>query len=499
MSYRVSRDRLVTHRRQRRPPAEQFIYEQVRAVAAVPAVIFAVFFCVAVVAWRVFAAPPGVLLICVGCGVLAAMGVGLWRAHVTAGAVCRERVLTAERLVSAVGSAGTCVRWTAEELRSGNKPPVPLSPAAVQDSDPFSRVDHALARFTIVAVERVIAAHERSQLAVLHEMFRHIAKREHTLVSRLLDGLEELQNDIKSASLLNRIFGIDNLAVRLKRLVESLAILGGESASAVRHPVTVTNILRGAVQEIKQYERARVVTSSHNAVLALPGYAAPDVTHLLAELVENAANFSDPATTVYLRAQLVSAGLAIEIVDRALPMPNDVRDRMNAMLAEPERVDVSAQLEDGRIGLLVVGLTAKRHSIRVTLTPNPAGGTTALIVIPQRLLVQAEPDPVLKAAQTASPGRAALAPTSVPSPSVSTPGGLPRRQRQSAPEPSRAGDPGRSRQQLPVRKRTIPERRSPGAVVSTTPVTTTNPGLAGAFREGAQRSDKEDPSVPAND
>ncbi|HTU04079.1 MAG TPA: ATP-binding protein, partial [Trebonia sp.] len=100
----------------------------------------------------------------------------------------------------------------------------------------------------------------------------------------------------------------------------------------------------------------------------------------------NATKFSAPRTTALLRAQLVAAGLAIEVEDRGLGMLPQDQQRMNALLADPGRVDVDELLRDGRIGLYVVSTLARRHGIRVQLQNNIFGGTQAVVVLPGTLL-----------------------------------------------------------------------------------------------------------------
>ncbi|CAM5227110.1 hypothetical protein SALBM311S_04260 [Streptomyces alboniger] len=118
----------------------------------------------------------------------------------------------------------------------------------------------------------------------------------------------------------------------------------------------------------------------------LRGHAVADVIHLLAELVENATVFSAPHTQVLLRANLVTSGLAVEVEDRGLGMPVGEQSRMNALLADPDQVNVASLLADGRIGLFVVSQLAKRHGIHVRLQTNIYGGVQAVLVVPQALL-----------------------------------------------------------------------------------------------------------------
>src|SRR6202008_867206 len=111
-----------------------------------------------------------------------------------------------------------------------------------------------------------------------------------------------------------------------------------------------------------------------------------DVIHLLAELVENATVFSAPHTQVLLRVNLVTSGLAVEVEDRGLGMPAGEQSRMNALLTDPDQVNVASLLADGRIGLFVVSQLARRHGINVRLQTNIYGGVQAVLVVPQGLL-----------------------------------------------------------------------------------------------------------------
>jgi hypothetical protein len=146
-------------------------------------------------------------------------------------------------------------------------------------------------------------------------------------------------------------------------------------------------VLRAAVAEVEQYSRVKVVPPVEGV---LRGAAVTDVIHLIAELVENATKFSAPHTTAVLRAQHVTAGVAIEVEDRGLGMVPPDQDRMNALLADPGRTDVSELLRDGRIGLYVVAALARRHGIRVQLQNNIYGGTQAVVVLPKSLLDPAD-------------------------------------------------------------------------------------------------------------
>ncbi|MFH8346652.1 ATP-binding protein [Streptomyces sp. NPDC018045] len=216
------------------------------------------------------------------------------------------------------------------------------------------------------------------------EVFVNLARRLQSLVHREIELLDELENQVEDPDLLKGLFHVDHLATRIRRHAENLAVLGGAiSRRQWSRPVTMTEVLRSSIAEVEQYPRIKLVPPIEGT---LRGHAVADVIHLLAELVENASVYSAPHTHVLLRAQLVTAGLAVEVEDRGLGMSLDEQTRMNGLLADPDHVDVAELLSDGRIGLFVVSSLARRHGIVVRLQGNIYGGVQAVLVVPQGLL-----------------------------------------------------------------------------------------------------------------
>lgn len=216
------------------------------------------------------------------------------------------------------------------------------------------------------------------------EVFVNLARRLQSLVHREISILDELENEIEDPDLLKGLFHVDHLATRIRRHAENLAVLGGAvSRRQWSHPVSMTEVLRSAIAEVEQYSRVKLVPPIDGT---LRGHAVADVIHLLAELVENATVFSAPHTQVLLRANLVTSGLAVEVEDRGLGMPVAEQKNMNALLADPDQVNVASLLADGRIGLFVVSQLARRHGINVRLQTNIYGGVQAVLVVPQGLL-----------------------------------------------------------------------------------------------------------------
>ncbi|MFC7303618.1 ATP-binding protein [Streptomyces monticola] len=281
------------------------------------------------------------------------------------------------------------LRGLVEQLRRGEGVSARRSttPPRAVSGDEFDQLAHELTRAHDIAVASVVQASQLSSHAGSEqkvEVFVNLARRLQSLVHREIQLLDELENEVEDPELLKGLFHVDHLATRIRRHAENLAVLGGAiSRRQWSNPVTMTEVLRSSIAEVEQYSRVKLVPPIDGT---LRGHAVADVIHLLAELVENASVFSAPHTQVLLRASHVTAGLAVEVEDRGLGMPVTEQNKMNALLSDPDQVNVASLLSDGRIGLFVVSALARRHGIAVRLQTNIYGGVQAVIVLPQGLL-----------------------------------------------------------------------------------------------------------------
>jgi hypothetical protein len=135
------------------------------------------------------------------------------------------------------------------------------------------------------------------------------------------------------------------------------------------------------VSEVEDYARVSIRPMPE---VALTGRAVGDVIHLLAELIENATSFSPPHTRVNVGGESVSHGFAVEIEDRGLGMTPDALVESNYRLSNPPEFDPA---NSAQLGLFVVARLAERHGVRVQLRSSAYGGITAVVLIPDELVV----------------------------------------------------------------------------------------------------------------
>ncbi|MBO1332351.1 nitrate- and nitrite sensing domain-containing protein [Streptomyces sp. VRA16 Mangrove soil] len=266
------------------------------------------------------------------------------------------------------------------KLRAGEEIDIRAeAPQGPPAEDETGQVSEAL---TTVHRAALHAAVERAELASgISGVFVNLARRSQVLVHRQLGLLDSMERRADDPSELGDLFRLDHLTTRMRRHAESLIILSGAAPGrAWRMPVPLTNVVRAAISEIEDYARVEV---RNLAAANVAGAAVADLTHLLAELVENAAQFSPPHTKVRISGEPVGNGYAIEIEDRGLGMGKETLDEANDRIQQSEALDL---FDSDRLGLFVVSRLAHRHDIQVHLRTSPYGGTTAVVLLPTSLL-----------------------------------------------------------------------------------------------------------------
>lgn len=117
------------------------------------------------------------------------------------------------------------------------------------------------------------------------------------------------------------------------------------------------------------------------------GSGVSDISHLLAELVDNALAYSPPTERVVVTGRGTRDGrYVLSVIDAGLGMPADRMDEANARISDPPVRDFAVSRF---LGLYVVGRLADRHGVEVTLAPSPLGGVTAHVILSAQLLTAA--------------------------------------------------------------------------------------------------------------
>ncbi|MFM9588097.1 ATP-binding protein [Streptomyces scabiei] len=298
-------------------------------------------------------------------------------------------------LVALTGSARQVVEAADEELArvaddeladgtpfSPRPIPVPVRDEIGELAEAFNRVQDTAAAL----LERQVLS--RRNIA---EMFGNVGRRVSNLTTRQLLLIDAVEREETDPDLLDRLYRIDHIAVRLQRNADSLMLLAGIRETDVEaRPITLADVIRSGLGRIEGYQR--VSLRSETDITVGPDITG-DLTLLLAELMENAVAFSpsdSPVEVVVRPGTDVTrdGGALVEIIDHGLGMSAERLAEENARLVRRERLDL---VPTKVLGLFVVGSLARHLDLQVTLSRTPGGGVTSTVLIPAALLLAMSP------------------------------------------------------------------------------------------------------------
>ncbi|MEV5939521.1 nitrate- and nitrite sensing domain-containing protein [Streptomyces sp. NPDC051994] len=242
-------------------------------------------------------------------------------------------------------------------------------------------------------VRELTAQLERAQGTVKHA-FVNLALRSLGLVERQLGVIESLEEREEDPDQLAVLFKLDHMATVIRRHGENLLVLAGtEHHHNHPGPVPLVDVMRAAVSEIERYERVAIQALPPHAQVA--GFAADDLSHLVAELLENATSFSPPEAQVQLSGwQLEGGDIMLSVQDEGIGVPPERRAELNRRLGDPSAYEPGEPgTEAGGLGLHVSALLARRHGVRIELREQKQGGVAAVVVLPASILPTAAPAP----------------------------------------------------------------------------------------------------------
>lgn len=372
------------------------------------------------------------------------------------------------------GVTGTCAaavyaarsRKTVRNLRERNRL---LAEDARMRDDEIRNVANALLPALIESAERIkgsILVHEElrgtpyaQNIETVVEMFTSAveeardraddsAKTALKAAMRTLQGLageqqlaiSEMQNNYVDSQLLQDLLAIDHMNSQFGRRAQVIAALCGGWTGRQRSAAPLYDVMRGAKGRIRDYLRVEIRMQSNVAVI---GRAVEPVALAVAELLDNAASYSPPHTTIEINFQTVPNGVCVMVDDAGVGMHEEARQSAARFLSATEPVGITRLGHPPQFGFPVIGMLAAQYGFTVSVdTRSPYGGMRAVVLLPSELLttaVESEPAPI----HTGRRNGVVRAPRAQPAPPVpSEPempstldGDLPQRQRR-APLPA---------------------------------------------------------------
>ena len=259
-----------------------------------------------------------------------------------------------------------------------------IRPIEIRSTDEIGVLASAFNSVQAVAVD--VAAEQADLLRKgISDIFVNLARRNQVLIDRQIEFLDELEAAEHNPDQLDQLYRLDHLATRMRRNAESLLVLAGlESTRKRTRPVPLIDVVRAAIGEVEEYVRVDLAAFDDVEIM---GNAAVDLGHLLAELLENATNFSPPTSRVEVYGVASDNGYVLTVVDEGIGMSEAQLEETNTLLSKPAPIGLALSRS---LGFTVIGRLAARFGVGVRLMTSPAQGVSAVVNIPQQLLVTDE-------------------------------------------------------------------------------------------------------------
>jgi signal transduction histidine kinase len=326
----------------------------------------------------------------------------------------QARAYAADLAAEADRFADETVVAVLDRLRAGASAETALSSVQRPEIAAYQRI------LTMVAAE---AGRSENRRAAAMAACANAAGRMQAMTTGMLADLREMENRHADEDVLGDLLQLDHRTAQAGRLADSIAVLSGaRSGRRWARPIPMESILRGAMGRIAGYQRVRVRSV---ADIAVAGHAAEGVMHVLAELLDNACNFSPPTTEVHGYVAEVTAGAVLTIEDSGLVMSETALRRAEQAVSG-EVTDLS-MLSGTRLGLAVVGRLARKHGLTVSFRPSAIGGTGVVVMIPHDLITRIRTDRPISLPTQSRPALTSGPTESEPMNDPAT--GLPRRRR----------------------------------------------------------------------
>lgn len=265
-----------------------------------------------------------------------------------------------------------------EALRNPRQTPAPpVTPIQTRGRDEVAQLGQALAD-----VQRATVDVAKEQGDLLHQgvsdIVVNLARRNQSLLDRQIEFIEQLERREEDPDQLDNLFRLDHLATRMRRNAESLLVLAGAEPTRRRgHRVALDDVIRVAMGEVEDFKRIRLASLDP---VTLESSCAVDLAHLMAELMDNATQFSPPDSAVDIAGRHMGDGrYQVTITDRGIGMSPDQLAAANAVLTEPPPMGLELGLS---LGLTVVARLGRRLHVDLVLTSGLDGGVSAVIELP---------------------------------------------------------------------------------------------------------------------
>ncbi|MDN5385402.1 ATP-binding protein [Streptomyces sp. LB8] len=237
------------------------------------------------------------------------------------------------------------------------------------------------------AIREAEEAAEESTKAVLKGSARFLQ----SLAAEQLTLLEEIQRKYGGHAVLADLLEVNHANAQMARKAQGIAVMCGAPLGRRTKAASVYDVVRSAQSQIRNFRRVEIMQQTG---FALKASAVSPVALAVAELLDNAASFSQQGSPIEVTFQRVQNNLCIVIDDAGVGMSDEDRQKATALLSG-ERLPRLSQLgTQPKFGFPVIGLLARQYGFRVDVTGvSRYGGVRAVVLLPEELWTEEEITP----------------------------------------------------------------------------------------------------------
>jgi flagellar motor protein MotB len=237
-------------------------------------------------------------------------------------------------------------------------------------------------------IQEAEEAAEESTKAVLKGSARFLQ----SLAAEQMAVLEEIQRKYGGHAVLGDLLEVTHANAQMQRKSQGIAVLCGAPVGRRNRPASVYDVVRSAQSQIRNFRRVEIMQQTG---FALKASAVSPVALAVAELLDNAASFSQQDAPIEVTFQRVQSNLCIIIDDAGVSMNDEERQRANALLSGDFVPRLSQLGNQPKFGFPLIGLLARQYGFRVDVTGiSRYGGVRAVVLLPEELWTEEQPTPV---------------------------------------------------------------------------------------------------------
>ncbi|MFF3263246.1 ATP-binding protein [Streptomyces sp. NPDC002932] len=213
----------------------------------------------------------------------------------------------------------------------------------------------------------------------------------------LLDGV---QRKYGGHAVLSDLLEVNHANAQMARKAQGIAVMCGAPLGRRNRPASVYDVVRSAQGQIRNFHRIAIMQQTG---LALKASAVAPVALAVAELLDNAASFSQQDAPIEVTFQRIQNNLCIVIDDAGVSMNDEDRQRATELLSGDIVPRLSQLGNQPKFGFPVVGLIARQYGFKVDVTGvSRYGGVRAVVLLPEELWTMEETPPAPQEAPVSS-------------------------------------------------------------------------------------------------